>query len=369
MRTKRNFATTFLFNLKMGTNYYDVLGVSKDADEDTIKKAYRKQAMKWHPDRNPDNKELADKKFKQVSEAYEVLSDKQKRQMYDQFGEEGLKGQGPGGFSSQGFTPSNAEDIFKTFFGAFGGGGMPQGEFTFVNGGMPGMGGGMGGMGGMPGMGGGMGGIPGGLHDMFGGMGGMPGMGGMGGGMPRGKKQPSVISKPLPVSLQDLYTGCEKKLKVTRKVMDAYGQQTPQEKILTVSIKAGWKAGTKIKYAGEGDESPQGPSDLEFVIEEKPHPSITRNGDDLHVHVNVTLLEALCGFTKQITTLDGRNITVQGGQRNIPQQPDSVIVVRGEGMPISKRPGQKGDLHVNVKVVLPSTITEYQKNSLQSILQ
>ena len=118
----------------MGKDYYSILGVSKEADEEELKKAYRKLALKHHPDRNPDNKEGAEKKFKELSEAYEVLSDRNKRAVYDQYGEEGLKGQSSGGsqqsfpkgasfcFSSSAgngfmpFNPSNPEDIFKQFF-------------------------------------------------------------------------------------------------------------------------------------------------------------------------------------------------------------------------------------------------------------
>ena len=136
----------------MGKDYYKTLDISRDADEDAIKKAYRKLALKWHPDRNQNNKELADKKFKEISEAYEVLSDKNKKTIYDQYGEDGLKagampgasagpGAGPGGFpgfstgnggtsfkfSSSGFTPSNAEDIFRAFFGGGGGGSASSG--------------------------------------------------------------------------------------------------------------------------------------------------------------------------------------------------------------------------------------------------
>ena len=130
-------------------DYYAVLGVNRDADEETIKKAYRKHALKWHPDRNPENKAMAEQKFKEISEAYEVLSDKNKRAVYDQFGEEGLKGgvpppeggSGAGGFegrfpggtffqfSSTGggpFRPSRPEDIFAQFFG---GSGFGQGLF------------------------------------------------------------------------------------------------------------------------------------------------------------------------------------------------------------------------------------------------
>jgi curved DNA-binding protein CbpA len=131
-----------------GKDFYDILGLSRGANESEIKKAYRKLAMKWHPDKNQDNKDFAEKKFKAVSEAYEVLSDPKKKDLYDQFGEDGLKeGFGGGG----GFNASNAEDIFAQFFGGGMGGGGPFGGM----GGMPG-----GGFGGMPG---GMGGMPGGF--------------------------------------------------------------------------------------------------------------------------------------------------------------------------------------------------------------
>jgi DnaJ homolog subfamily B member 4 len=167
----------------MGKNYYGILGVDKKCDENELKKAYRKMALKHHPDRNPDNKEEADRKFKEVSEAYEVLSDSNKRAVYDQYGEEGLKGgggAGPGpqfsgaGFGSGmgGFRPSDADDIFKMFFSQMGGaggdddfggggfsfGGSPMGGIFSQMGGMPGgMRSGLpGGFGGMPGQRGGM---------------------------------------------------------------------------------------------------------------------------------------------------------------------------------------------------------------------
>jgi len=101
----------------MGKDYYSLLGVSKDADDNAIKKAYRKQAMKWHPDKNQNNKAEAEARFKEASEAYEVLSDPQKREIYDRYGEEGLKngiGAGPSGTSFN-FTPSSADEIFRSF--------------------------------------------------------------------------------------------------------------------------------------------------------------------------------------------------------------------------------------------------------------
>lgn len=201
-------------------DYYKVLGVARDANDAQIKKAYKKMAMKYHPDKNPDNREAAEEKFKAVANAYQVLSDKNKRQIYDQFGKAGLEGQGmPGGGSggAGGVPFASAEDVFKEMFGSsdpfqafFGGmGGMNSmpgnvqfqtmggpGGFSFQSSGgspfgsMGGMPGGMGGMpggfniGGMGGMPGGFGGMPGGFGGMPGGFGGIPGgMGGMPGGM------------------------------------------------------------------------------------------------------------------------------------------------------------------------------------------
>jgi DnaJ family protein B protein 4 len=340
----------------MSKDYYKLLGVSRDADEETIKKAYRKQALKYHPDRNPDGKQEAERKFKEVSEAYEVLSDKNKRTIYDQYGEEGLKGGmggagGGPGFNFQsggGFRPSDADDIFKRFFGSEG---SPFGA-SFSFGGMPG------------GMGGGFGGN---FEDF--GHGSQFNFGPGQSSRSTKRAAPQTVQRTLPVSLNDLYNGTEKKLKVTRKLLDHTGQSISAEKILTINVKAGWKAGTKIKFAGEGDETPNGCTDLEFVLEEKEHPNFTRNNNDLNTSLQVSLVEAMTGFEKQIQHLDGRMIPVKGGYNNIPQQPGSLLCIRGEGMPISKQPGAKGDLYVKIDVVFPSRITDAQQQGIKKLFQ
>jgi DnaJ family protein B protein 4 len=179
---------------------------------------------------------------------------------------------------------------------------------------------------------------------------------------------PQSVKRQLPVSLEDLYTGTTKRLKVTRKVMDpSTGRPSQTEKILTISIKPGWKAGTKIKFQGEGDElAPGGPSqDIEFILEEKPHPQFKREGDHLKTSVEIPLWEAICGFSRKISHLDGRSVEVSGAQGSVPVQPGHVIVLRGEGMPISKLPGKKGDLHVTVNVKFPSSVTEAQKKVIR----
>ncbi|KAL0398555.1 UNVERIFIED_CONTAM: DnaJ protein1 [Sesamum radiatum] len=234
----------------MGVDYYKILQVDKNAKDDDLKKAYRKLAMKWHPDKNPNNKKEAEAKFKQISEAYEVLSDPQKRAIYDQYGEEGLKGQvpppdagGPGGatFFQTGdgpnvfrFNPRNADDIFAEFFG---------------------------------------------FSSPFGGMGGGSGM--------RGGS-----------SLEELYKGATKRMKISREISDASGKTLPVEEILTIDIKPGWKKGTKITFPEKGNEQPNViPSDLVFIIDEKPHSMFTRDGNDLVVTQKISLAEALTGYT------------------------------------------------------------------------
>ncbi|KAI8063933.1 hypothetical protein BC940DRAFT_335655 [Gongronella butleri] len=377
----------------MGKDYYAILGVSKSATDDEIKKAYRKQALKWHPDRNKDTSEKAKEKFQEVGEAFEVLSDKNKRAIFDQFGEEGLKagpppsgggGGGPGGgfsgfpgaggpggttftFTSGGpgggYHPSSADDIFKHFFSAFGGGDMDD---------MGGMGGGMPG-----GMGGGMGGMPGGFS--FQSMGGGAGprssrqqfqsssspFGFGGGGHPGADHKPPAIKRSLPVTLEALYTGTTKRLKVTRKQPDATGRLASSDKILTIQIKPGWKAGTKVRFPGEGDVLDNGQAqDIEFIIEEKPHPVFKREGDNLRMTIQLTLSEALTGFSKTITTLDDRKLKVSN--HNAVIQPGQESRVPKEGMPNSKT-GNKGDLIIKYDVIFPTSLTQAQNEGINKL--
>lgn len=356
----------------MSTDYYKTLGVDKKATADEIKKAYRKLALKWHPDRvKPDQKDAAEKKFKEIGEAFEVLSDPQKRKAYDVGGFDpmgggggGGGGPGAGGFNFGGGGPGGARtfrfsggdpnDIFKAFFGTsdanafnsdddespFGGGNAGMGGF-------PGMGGGggpMGGMsfmmGGMPGMGGGMG-----------GMGGMPGMG--------QQQQRQTVSRPakkadpvnydLNVSLEDLYSGVVKKMRITKKKVDAQGRQTSSSNEKQISVKAGWKDGTKITYNNEGDEAPGIiPADIIFTVKAKPHDRFERDRDQLIYTCPVTLQEAICGVSKTVQALDGRSVRIQAHHVT----PETIVTIPGEGMPNSKT-GQKGDLKVKFLIKFP----------------
>ncbi|XP_044471135.1 dnaJ homolog subfamily B member 1-like [Mangifera indica] len=334
----------------MGMDYYNILKVNKNATDDDLKKAYRKLAMKWHPDKNRDNKKEAEAKFKQISEAYEVLSDPQKRVTYDQYGEEGLKNvppSGNGGFpfgngsgsGSKGFNPRNAEDIFAEFFGS-----SPF-EFGAAGGGRSTR-----------------------FHSDGGGV-----FGGFGnenifrsyneGTAPR--KPPPVESK-LPCTLEELYSGSTRKMKISRTVVDANGHQTQESEIVTIDVKPGWKKGTKITFPDKGNEQPgQLPADLVFVIDEKPHNLYRRDSNDLIVNQKVTLAEALGGTSVSLTTLDGRNLSIDVTDII---SPGYELVVPKEGMPIAKDQGNRGDLRIIFDVKFPTRLTQEQRAGLKRTL-
>ncbi|ERN05234.1 hypothetical protein AMTR_s00007p00081170 [Amborella trichopoda] len=179
----------------MGMDYYKTLRVDKNAKEEDLKKAYRSLAMKWHPDKNPNNKKEAEAKFKEISEAYEVLSDPQKRVIYDQYGEEGLKGvppPGAGGPTTFRFFPRSADDIFSEFFGndsSRGSARFARGPFADDI-----------------------------IFDQVGG-----GGGGGGEASTNVPRKPPPIERTLPCSLEELYKGTTKKMKISRDDVDAYG--------------------------------------------------------------------------------------------------------------------------------------------------
>jgi DnaJ homolog subfamily B member 4 len=358
------------------TKLYDALSIPPSASDADIKKAYRKAALKWHPDKNKDNPN-ASEKFKEVSQAYEILSDPEKRKVYDQYGLEFLlrggaapppdaeEGRFPGGF--QGFSSGNMPGGF---------GGMPGGTRTFhfsTNGG-----------------GGGFNfGDPNDVFANFAKSGGagvgedddifsmFSGLGGMGGGrrntsagmrpQPRPRTpEVTVVEKPLPVTLEELYRGAHKKLKVKRKTFDeSTGKRSVQDKIVEIDIKPGMKAGSKFKFKGMGDQEEGGSQDLHFIIEEKPHPTLKREGDDIRTTVELDLKEALTGWKKTVTTIDGRQLPVSGGG---PTPPGFEERFPHLGMPLSKKPNERGDFIVAVKVNFPKYLTPAQKSKLKEDL-
>ena len=361
------------------TKLYDRLGVSATASAEEIKKAYRKQALKNHPDKNPAGAE----KFKEASEAYEILSDPEKRRNYDNYGYDFITGKaGP---------PPSAEDMGGNPFA--GAGGMPGG-FGGMSGGMPGGGGtrtfhfSTGG----GGRGGGFGGFsdP---RDIFaefirGGGASMGGedegdpfaqFGGLGGGRPSGgrttsgfgrRREPeletTVVEKQLQVSLEEILNGTTKKLKVQRKTFDNQtGKQSVEDKILSVPIKKGLKAGSKIKYPDMGDQVEGGVQDLHFIVKEKPHLLFTREGDDIKHNVEIDLKEALTGWKRTVQTIDGKQVNVSSSG---PTQPTFEERFPSLGMPKSKTPTQRGDFVVGVKIKFPTSLTADQKKQVRETL-
>ncbi|CAL9002808.1 unnamed protein product [Prunus brigantina] len=344
----------------MGVDYYKVLQVERSAKDDDLKKAYRKLAMKWHPDKNPNNKKAAEAKFKQISEAYDVLSDPQKRAVYDQYGEEGLKGGVPppdsswSGGQGQGqdggptmfrFNTRSPDDIFSEFFGFSGFGGVPDMGGSRAGGSRAG---------GNP--------FP---RSMFGEdiFAQFRGGAEASGNVPR---KAAPIERTLPCTLEDLYKGTTKKMKISRDVPDASGRTTTVEEILTIEIKPGWKKGTKITFPEKGNEQ-RGiiPADLVFIIDEKPHSLFKRDGNDLIVTQKISLAEALTGHTAQLTTLDGRSLTVP---INSIISPTYEEVVKGEGMPIPKEPSKKGNLRIKFNIKFPTKLTSEQKTGIKRLL-
>ena len=326
-----------------GRDFYKILDVSRDASDAELKKAYRKLAMKWHPDKNPGSKQAqAEKKFKEVSEAYEVLTDPKKKEIYDRYGEDGLQdGFGGGGNGGgHGFSQQHAHDIFKEFFGG-GGGGMGGDPFG-------GMGGGFGGM----------------VGDPF---------GGMGGGMPQQQRQrtkPPAVEQKLAVSLEDLFYGATKKLKITRKVLDASGNQKSKAETIEVPIRAGFKKGTKITFAEKGGDEDRNTiaADLVFEIDEKKHPHFARDGNDLIKTVKIDLVDAMCGWSSTVYTIDGKSIDV-----SVPHviSPKYVKVICGQGMPLSKSQSGRGDLKIKFDIQFPgddAILSEDQKKQVRSVL-
>ncbi|XP_072333241.1 dnaJ homolog subfamily B member 13 isoform X2 [Scyliorhinus torazame] len=276
----------------MGQDYYTLLGIIRNATDADIKKAYRKLALKYHPDKSEDP--CAEEKFLQIAEAYDVLSDLRKKATYDKFGEEGLKGGIPIEFGDTGAWTSgytfhgNANKIFRDFFG----GDNPYADFFDVKG------------------------------EISLGFGGPQGRG--------AKKQDPHIEKDLYLSLEDLFHGCLKKIKISRRTMNEDGHTSSiKDKILTIQVKQGWKLGTKITFPKEGDQ-------------------------------------ALTGHTVQIETLDGRFLSIP---INDIVHPKYTKVVPGEGMPLSKDPLQKGNLVIQFDIKFPEKLTTSKKKLINRALQ
>ena len=356
-------------------DYYEVLGVAKTATADEIKKAYRKAAIKYHPDKNPGDKE-AEEKFKEAAEAYDILSNPDKRARYDQFGHEGMNAGGFGGGASGAYGGSfSMEDIFERFGDLFGG------------------------------------------H--FGGFGG----GGFSGNSRRVNRGSDLRVK-VRLSLADIANGIDKKMKInklvsckvcggsgakdshsyttcttcngsgyiTQVVNTFFGRtQTSQpcptcggegkiitqkcphchgegvekaEEIIDVHIPAGVAEGMQLSVSGKGNAAKHGGvnGDLLIVIEEEPHPELVRDGSDLIYNLKLKITDAILGQSVEVPAVDGKvKIKVEPGT-----QPGRVLRLRGKGLPdINSR--SKGDLLVCVDIFIPKNVSANDKKLLEEL--
>jgi len=292
------------------TEFYDRLGVAPDASMEQIKKAYRKMAMKLHPDRNPGDK-TAEEKFKALGEAYDALSDEKKRKLYDRYGKKGLE--------EGGFQQRSANDIFSQFFGPgfsfFGGdddeeSGPRRGDDS-VN----------------------------------------PTCDG------RGVR---IITKQMGPMIQRMQMGCDK-CHGTGEIIDdkdkchkCNGKHVVSDrKILEIVVEPGMKDNQRITFAGESDQAPDmEPGDVVFVIRTKQHDRFKRSGDDLIMQKSITLVEALTGFEFTFEHLDKTNIVVKSAPEQV-IKPGDVMSIPEKGMPIYGRPFSWGRMLVKFDVVFP----------------
>ncbi|OZV70002.1 molecular chaperone DnaJ [Winogradskyella aurantia] len=345
----------------MKEDYYDILGVSKGASDSEIKKAYRKMALKYHPDKNPDDKD-AEAKFKQAAEAYEVLSNPDKRARYDQFGHQAFDGAGGFGGGSM-----NMDDIFSQF------------------------------------------------GDIFGGAFGGGGFSGFGGGGRQRVVKGSNLRIRVKLTIEEIANGVEKKIKVKRKVQapgttyktcgtcngsgqvtritntilgrmqtsspcqscggagqtidkkpadaDANGLKVAEETV-SVKIPAGVVDGMQLKVTGKGNDAPGNgiAGDLLVAIQEEEHTTLKREGDNLHYDLYVSLPDAVLGTSKEIDTVTGKvRIKIEPGV-----QSGKILRLRGKGIPSINGYG-KGDLLVHVNVWTPKTLSKKQKDFFESM--
>ena len=307
-----------------GKDYYKLLGVSKTASDDEIKKAYRKLAMKFHPDQNKGDKQ-AEERFKEVNEAYAVLSDKEKRRQYDMFGADGFQ---------QRFTQ---EDIFQNFdFG------QVFKEFGFGSEDV--------------------------LGRIFGGMGGgrRPfgrGGGGFYSGGPYGRmaQQPQKggdLAMDLQVTLKESVFGASK--------TTSFNRGGGVERV-TVKIPPGISTRKKLRIAGKGQEGSWGgpPGDLLIKLFVAPHPVFDRKGDNLIISRDITLTEAVLGTQIEVPTLDDKtlNLKVPAGTQSHTQ-----MRIKGHGVPRFNKTG-RGDLFVKIVVLLPKSLTEEQEELFKQLVE
>jgi len=311
-------------------DYYQVLGVSKSASQDEVKKAYRKLARKHHPDVNPGNK-AAEEKFKEINEAYEVLSDPEKRKKYDQFGAQWQQytrnGGRPEDFDWSQWTaqPGGARTYTHTV--------TPE-EFEQM-------------------FGGGLGGFSDFFEMLFGGMG-SPGATGFGGReFARRPQRGQDSEQTLQITLQEAYHGTGRTL------------QWEDGRKVEAKIPPGVKTGSRVRLKGKGAAGAGGgeAGDLFLRVEVLPHPTIQRDGNDLKVKVPVDLYTALLGGEAEVRAMDKTvKLTIPPETAN-----GKVFRLKGLGMPVLNKAEQHGDLYATVEVILPKNLSEEERRLLQQL--
>eukprot|EP00250_Pteridium_aquilinum_P009141 c18467_g1_i2 orf=273-1313(-) len=330
---------SYIQDASCSKSYYDILQVPKSASDDQIKKSFRKLALKFHPDKNPGNEE-ATKRFAEINNAYEVLIDREKRNIYDQYGEEGLKqnnargGGGGGGF---------AQDIFRQFFGGGMGGDeeedkTPKGDDVVVE-------------------------IFASLEDLY------------SGNTMKIWREKNVL-KPAPGKRD-----CNCKNQVFHKqigpgMFQQFTQQVcekcPNVKferegyVITIDIEKGMPDGHEVILDEEGEPIVDGdPGDLKFKIFTQNHDRFQRDGSNLNTSVTISLLEALVGFEKEISHLDGHKVSI--GTKGV-TKPKEVKQYPGEGMPVHES-SKKGALFVTFEVAFPESLTDDQKAIISKVFR
>lgn len=326
------------------TKLYDTLGVTPETTQEQIKKAYRKMALKYHPDKNPDNPD----KFKEISAAFEVLSDPKKKEIYDKYGEEGLKEGGGGEYHSP-------FDIFDMFFG--GGrrqraGEKAKGRDTVHQ-------------------------LKVSLEELYNGAtrnlalqknvicSGCDGIGGKAGSVQKcdncnGSGVDVKLRQIGPGMVQQIQQPCREcnqtgeKIREKDKCKKCNGKKVIKErKILECHIEKGMKDGQKLTFDGEGDQSPGiEPGDIVIVLDEKDHETFKRKGHDLHMKMEIELADALCGFTRVVQTLDKRTLLITSHPGEV-IRPNESKCVADEGMPVYKSSFSKGRLIIDFDIKFP----------------
>jgi curved DNA-binding protein len=315
----------------MAEDYYQVLGVDKKASADEIKKAYRKLAVKWHPDKNPNNKTAAEEKFKKISEAYAVLSDAKKRQQYDSFGS-----------ADQFRQQYSQKDIFRDFdldeiLRGFGFGGPRGGGRTTFRTGRRGGGSRE-------------------NEDPFAGV-----FGGMGGGRQNYHQMAEKgqdVEYDLSISLEESVLGADKKLSL---------QIENRIEEISVKIPSGINTGKKLRLPGKGltgyNGGPNG--DLYLNINVSPHPIFARDGNDLYIEKTIKFTQAALGTTIDVPTLDGttKRLKLAPGTQN-----NTKIRMKGYGVPGLKG-AAKGDQYVKINVEVPKKLTDKQIKMIEQLAE